>query len=165
MRARVAQRDYFAILGVSPEATEAEVRQAYRRLARRYHPDLNPDEPEGEARLKELNEAYEVLSDPTRRAAYEAQRRAVRIQVTGAPRRAPGPPRPPAGPPTHVDLTRWQRPLAGTSHVDLTGWRPGQGPVGGWRPAADPWGPGYPRTEEELLLLYLRRLFRKLADW
>ncbi len=64
-------RDYYEILGVKRTATEQEIRQAYRRLARKFHPDVNPGDKSAEARFKEVNEAHEVLSDPDKRAKYD----------------------------------------------------------------------------------------------
>lgn len=63
--------DHYAVLGVHKQATEAEVKKAYRGLARKYHPDQNPDNPEAEAKFKEVANAYEVLGDPERRARYD----------------------------------------------------------------------------------------------
>ena len=65
------KRDYYEVLGVSKTATEDELKKAYRRLAKQYHPDLHPDDKEAEARFKELNEAYAVLSDSNSRAKYD----------------------------------------------------------------------------------------------
>jgi curved DNA-binding protein len=64
-------RDYYKILGVDKNATEKEIKSAFRKLAREHHPDVNPDDPQAEARFKEVNEAYEVLSDPEKRAKYD----------------------------------------------------------------------------------------------
>ncbi|MCI0440789.1 MAG: J domain-containing protein [Chloroflexi bacterium] len=63
--------NYYEILGVSRSADEKEIRQAFRRLARKHHPDLNPGDKEAEARFKKINEAYEVLSDPENRKKYD----------------------------------------------------------------------------------------------
>lgn len=63
--------DYYKILGVSKTATEKEIKAAYRKLARKYHPDLNPDNKEAEIKFKEINEANEVLSGPENRKKYD----------------------------------------------------------------------------------------------
>ncbi len=64
-------KDYYSILGVNRDANEREMKQAYRRLARRYHPDVNPGDKSAEAKFKEINEAYEVLSDKEKRQKYD----------------------------------------------------------------------------------------------
>lgn len=64
-------KDYYKILGVGKSATEKEIKTAFRRLARKYHPDANPDDPQAGERFKEINEAYEVLGDPDKRRKYD----------------------------------------------------------------------------------------------
>jgi curved DNA-binding protein len=64
-------RNYFEILGVSQDASSAEIKRAYRQLARKYHPDLNPGDKAAEEQFKLLGEAYEILSDPEKRSQYE----------------------------------------------------------------------------------------------
>jgi curved DNA-binding protein len=64
-------KDYYQVLGVNRNASDEEIKQAYRRLARKYHPDVNPGDPKAEARFKEINEAYQVLSDKEQRAKYD----------------------------------------------------------------------------------------------
>jgi DnaJ-class molecular chaperone len=67
----MARRDHYEVLGVSKSASEKDVRQAYRRLARKHHPDLNPDDKAAEQRFKEIQTAYDVLSDTDKRAKYD----------------------------------------------------------------------------------------------
>lgn len=67
----MAKRDYYEVLGVDRNATEDELKRAYRKLARQYHPDVNKDDPQAEEKFKEINEAYGVLSDPKTRAQYD----------------------------------------------------------------------------------------------
>lgn len=67
----MAKRDYYDVLGVSRQADQAEIKSAYRKLAIKYHPDKNPDNPEAEEKFKEAAEAYEVLSNPDKRQRYD----------------------------------------------------------------------------------------------
>lgn len=97
-------KDYYKILGVGKNATDKEIKQAFRKLARQYHPDMNPNDPQAEARFKEINEAYEVLSDPEKRKKYDQLGADwVRWQQAG-------------GQPGDFDWSRW------------TTWGTGQGP-------------------------------------
>lgn len=66
-----AYKDYYTVLGVSKSADQKEIRSAYRKLAAKYHPDRNPDDPSAEERFKEVNEAYTVLNDPEKRTFYD----------------------------------------------------------------------------------------------
>ena len=65
------KRDYYEVLGIKKGATDAEIKKAYRKMAQKYHPDMNPGDKEAEAKFKEVNEANEVLSDPDKRARYD----------------------------------------------------------------------------------------------
>lgn len=67
----IGQRDYYEVLGIERNASDDEIKRAYRRLAKKYHPDLNPGDAEAEAKFKEINEAYNVLINPETRAQYD----------------------------------------------------------------------------------------------
>lgn len=67
-------KDFYAVLGVSKDASEADIKKAYRKLARTHHPDQNPGDAAAEKRFKEISEAYDVLSDPKDRQEYDALR-------------------------------------------------------------------------------------------
>ena len=67
----MAKRDYYEVLGVEKGAADGDIKGAYRRLALKFHPDRNPDDPNAEEKFKEASEAYSVLSDPQKRAAYD----------------------------------------------------------------------------------------------
>lgn len=67
----MAERDYYEVLGVAQDASQSEIKKAYRKLAMKHHPDQNPDDPKAEERFKEIGEAYEVVSDEEKRAAYD----------------------------------------------------------------------------------------------
>jgi len=65
------KRDYYEVLGLAKGASDDEIKKAYRKLAKQYHPDLHPGDSVAEAKFKEVNEAYEVLSDKDKRARYD----------------------------------------------------------------------------------------------
>lgn len=77
------KRDYYEVLGVSKSATDADLKKAYRVLAKKYHPDTNPGDKEAEAKFKEASEAYAVLSDPDKRRQYDAYGHAAFDQGAG----------------------------------------------------------------------------------
>ena len=70
-RSMAEKRDYYEVLGVSKDADDAAIKKAYRQLAKKYHPDMNPGDKEAEAKFKEASEAYAVLSDPDKRRQYD----------------------------------------------------------------------------------------------
>ena len=80
----MAKRDYYEVLGVSKQATPADIKKAYRKLAVANHPDRNPDDKEAEANFKEINEAYEILSDREKRNRKSTKVAPPPPPVTGA---------------------------------------------------------------------------------
>ena len=68
---RASKRDYYEVLGVARSAADADLKLAYRKLAVKYHPDHNPDNPQAEDSFKEVTEAYAILSDPEKRRRYD----------------------------------------------------------------------------------------------
>jgi molecular chaperone DnaJ len=86
MRREWADKDYYSVLGVSRSAGDKEIKKAFRKLAQKYHPDANPDDPQAESRFKDINEAYEVLGDADQRKEYDQFRDAfARGEFVGAP--------------------------------------------------------------------------------
>src|SRR5438477_12748743 len=79
-----SKRDYYDILSVARTASGEEIKRAYRKLAVKFHPDKNPDDPQAEEKFKELGEAYDVIMDPDKRSAYHRFGHAAFAQGTGA---------------------------------------------------------------------------------
>ncbi len=112
-----AAGDFYQRLGLLPGASDEDIRRAWKRLAKEWHPDRNPNDPQAEDRFKALHEAYRVLGDPAQRAAYDARLAgpADRPRAGGAPRPGPSRPRPAAregGPRPQRDSTEGPRPEA-----------------------------------------------------
>lgn len=84
MRLKAAEQNHYAVLGLDRDCTRTQIRDAYRLLAKRYHPDLNQTDAEARTRIQALNAAYEILSDPARRRAYD------RVLDHASQRSAPG---------------------------------------------------------------------------
>jgi molecular chaperone DnaJ len=87
----VAAKDFYQVLGVPDSASQGEIKKAYRRLAKQYHPDANPDNAAAAERFKEISEAHSVLSDPEKRRQYDQMRRLGAFE--GGPRRSSAGPR------------------------------------------------------------------------
>lgn len=79
----MAKKDYYDVLGLKKDAEQSDIKNAFRKQAKQYHPDLHPDDKEAEAKFKEINEAYEVLSDPEKRAKYDQFGHAAFDQTAG----------------------------------------------------------------------------------
>ena len=79
------EKDYYKVLGVADTAGDKDIQRAYRRLARKYHPDADPDNPEAEERFKELSAAYDVLGDADKRKEYDELRRLGPMAAAGGP--------------------------------------------------------------------------------
>jgi curved DNA-binding protein len=102
-------KDYYKVLGVPEDADQKAIKAAYRRLARKYHPDANREDPTAEARFKEINEANEVLSDPQKRAKYDEVRRSYQQwQRRG-------------GQPGGFDWSQWVGGMPGGARVEYAG--------------------------------------------
>ena len=100
-------KDLYSILGVSRDADENVLKKAYRSLAKKYHPDLHPDDAEAEAKFKEINEAYELLGDPEKRKAYDkTQQVTTQHTKTGTTQTKTGQSRTPRGGP--IDFSQMQ---------------------------------------------------------
>ncbi len=106
-------KDYYNVLGVERKATADDIKKAYRKLARKYHPDINPGNDEAETKFKDINEAYEVLSDADKRSKYDRFGADFnRYQQTGSYGQGGG-----AG----FDWSQYASPGAGGVHVDFGG--------------------------------------------
>jgi curved DNA-binding protein CbpA len=97
-------KDPYELLGVSREASADDIRRAYRGLTRKHHPDANPNDPGAEERFKELNQAYEVLSNPEKRRNYDERVRAASRRSSARPRAQGGGGRPGSGQTYEVNL-------------------------------------------------------------
>ncbi|WP_379143071.1 DnaJ domain-containing protein [Paenibacillus sp. sgz500992] len=81
--------DYYEVLGIAPNASSAEVKQAYRKLAKKYHPDTNGGDPQAAERFKQVHEAYKVLGNEESRTAYQSQSQSRTTRASGEPPEKP----------------------------------------------------------------------------
>jgi len=102
-------KDYYDVLGVDRDASERDIKQAFRRLARQWHPDVNPDDDRAEEKFKEINEAYDVLSDPEKRAKYDRLGQSWKQWQRGG------------GDPGHYDWGQWFTGAPGGARVSWNG--------------------------------------------
>ena len=86
----MAGKDFYQVLGVPDSASEAEIKKAYRRLAKQYHPDANPDNPQAGERFKEISEAHSTLSDTDKRKKYDRMRKYGAFMGGGRPEEGRG---------------------------------------------------------------------------
>jgi curved DNA-binding protein CbpA len=113
-----AKKDYYAILGVSRKASLKEIRHAYRKLARKYHPDLNPGDKSSVEKFKQVQEAYEVLSDPEQRRMYD--QRGFNIEEVSSAQSDPvKPTRDDEHDPLHATDTQTRRPKRADPEFDI----------------------------------------------
>ena len=128
--------DYYKVLGVDEKADAQTVKKAYRKLARELHPDKNPDDPKAEGKFKEVQQAYEVLSDEKKRRDYDRRRR---YGAAGDPfqtRAGGGYGRSPGGTYTRMDQGFEQSDGMNDIFERFFGGAAGQGPGGGQRPTS-----------------------------
>lgn len=104
-------KDYYTVLGVQPDASDEEIKHAYRTLARTYHPDAHPGDRQAEARFKDINEAHTILSDPTQRREYDLSRVSQTASPRSSDRTSQRPPVSPSQPGSglHVNVSRQRK--------------------------------------------------------